>query len=151
MLNIVPIGFVENERTKLEDDHWERVDSKIFLTSSFGEDSLKGIEDFSHLEILFYFHLVDESSIVTGARHPRNNKHLPLVGIFSQRGKSRPNRIGSTIVELIKQEGSTLYVKGLDAIDGTPVLDIKPVMEEFLPKGVITQPEWSKEVMKSYW
>ncbi|MEJ2664769.1 MAG: TrmO family methyltransferase, partial [Spirochaetia bacterium] len=73
------------------------------------------------------------------------------VGIFSQRKKDRPNHIGTTSVELVRREGRTLIVKNLDAINGTPVLDIKPVFREFLPRGEIRQPEWSKILMKNYW
>jgi len=75
----------------------------------------------------------------------------PLTGIFAQRGKNRPNRLGSTICRLLGIEGARLQVKGLDAIDGTPVLDLKPVMREFLPRGIVVQPAWSEELMKHYW
>jgi tRNA (Thr-GGU) A37 N-methylase len=73
------------------------------------------------------------------------------VGIFAQRGKGRPNRLGVTIVEVIRREGRALTVAGLDAIDGSPVLDIKPVMAEFLPRTPVRQPEWSRELMRNYW
>jgi tRNA (Thr-GGU) A37 N-methylase len=73
------------------------------------------------------------------------------VGIFAQRAKDRPNRLGTTIVEIAGREGSVLTVIGLDAIDGTPVIDIKPVMAEFLPRGAIRQPQWSHELMRYYW
>ena len=73
-----------------------------------------------------------------GARHPRNRRDGPLVGILAQRGKNRPNRLGLTTC-------------GIDAIDGTPVLDIKPVMAEFLPRGDVRQPDWSRELMSGYW
>jgi len=75
----------------------------------------------------------------------------PLVGIFAQRGKNRPNRIGLTTCAILKVEGTRLHVRGLDAIDGTPVLDIKPVMREFLPRGEVRQPEWASELMAEYW
>jgi tRNA (Thr-GGU) A37 N-methylase len=73
------------------------------------------------------------------------------VGIFAQRGKGRPNRLGATIVEIVNRAGRVLTVTGLDAIDGTPVLDIKPVMAEFLPRNPVRQPKWSHELMRSYW
>ena len=65
--------------------------------------------------------------------------------------KDRPNGIGLTIVELVKREGSKIWVKYLDAIDGTPILDIKPLLKEFLPSAAIKQPQWSHELMKDYW
>ncbi|MEK7660931.1 MAG: TrmO family methyltransferase, partial [Pseudomonadota bacterium] len=80
-----------------------------------------------------------------------NNKNWPLVGIFAQRGKNRPNRIGSTICRLVSVKGKTIEVSGLDAIDGTPILDIKPVMQDFLPRSAVTEPPWAHELMLGYW
>jgi len=88
---------------------------------------------------------------VTGARHPRGRHEWPAVGIFAQRAKARPNRIGCTICQVVRVEGTSLYVAELDAIDGTPVLDIKPILAEFLPRGEVRQPAWSHELMRDYW
>jgi len=123
----------------------------IQLAPGFDPESLVGLTDFSHIEVLYHFHKVDPSGVVKGARHPRDNLAWPLTGIFAQRGKNRPNRLGSTICRLLGIEGARLQVKGLDAIDGTPVLDLKPVMREFLPRGIVVQPAWSEELMKHYW
>ena len=89
--------------------------------------------------------------MVRGARHPRGNAAWPRVGIFAQRAKDRPNRIGTTVVAIAGRRGRVLEVVGLDAVDGTPVLDIKPVMREFLPRTEVRQPEWAAEVMREYW
>ena len=151
MIALEPIGIAYNERHEILDDDWGEVVTSIQLKAALPEESLWGIESFSHAEIIFYFHLVEENKIVTGARHPRNDRSLPEIGIFAQRGKNRPNRLGHTIVKIIKREGRALYVQGLDCINGTPVLDIKPVMQEFLPQGHIEQPGWTKEIMKNYW
>lgn len=151
MYTIEPIAFVKNERNKIEDDYWGNVISEIILSDKLSEDSLKGIEEFSHVEIIFYFHLADPAAISISASHPRGNKKLPKTGIFAQRKKARPNMLGSTIVKLIKAEKNILTVSGLDAINETPVIDIKPVMREFLPEGNVTQPEWTKEIFKNYW
>ncbi|MBX7044939.1 MAG: SAM-dependent methyltransferase [Ignavibacteria bacterium] len=151
MINLFPIGKVVNNREEIEDDYWGNTLSAIILDDSIDSSSLKGIEEFSHLEIIFHFDKADDNKIVTGARHPRNLEHLPETGIFAQRGKNRPNKLGLTIVKLIKAEGKTLIVEGLDAINGSPVLDIKPVYKEFLPSEEIRQPEWIKEIMKDYW
>jgi tRNA (Thr-GGU) A37 N-methylase len=75
----------------------------------------------------------------------------PKVGIFAQRGKGRPNRIGVTICDIVAANGLTVRVRGLDAIDGTPVLDIKPHMTGFEPRGQVREPAWVKEIMKEYW
>jgi len=151
MINLSPIATVKNNRQTITDDDWGRVLSVIELLDPLGEEALEGIEDFSHLEIIFFFDRVEENKIETGARRPRNNPNWPEVGILAQRGKNRPNRLGATIVRLVRHEGRTLLVEGLDAVDGTPVLDIKPVMQEFLPRGEVRQPGWAAELMKHYW
>lgn len=149
--NLNPIAVVHNMRKEVIDDNWEDVVSVIELDASLPEEALLEIESFSHAEVIYYFHLVDEKKIETGARHPRNNPAWPKVGILSQRGKNRPNRLGATIVKILKRNGQELHVQGLDAIDGTPILDIKPVMREFLPREEVRQPEWATELMKNYW
>ncbi len=151
MIAMSPIGTVKNIRKEVEDDNWGNIVSVIELDLAFDEEALLEIESFSHAEIYFYFHLVEETKIETGARHPRNNKEWPKVGIFAQRGKNRPNRLGATTVKILKREGRQLFVQGLDAIDGTPILDIKPVMKEFLPREDVSQPTWASELMKNYW
>jgi tRNA (adenine37-N6)-methyltransferase len=151
MFTIKSIGVVYNERKSPRDDFWVEVLSEIKLEKEWDKSCLDGIESFSHLEILYLFHLVPDKNIQHTSRHPRNNEEFPKVGIFAQRGKNRPNKIGVTIVELINKEGTSLIVKGLDAIDGTPIIDIKPVMKEFLPKRETKQPQWASELMANYW
>jgi tRNA (adenine37-N6)-methyltransferase len=150
-LEIEPIGYVRAVRTRAEDDFWGGVEARIELDARFEPEALDGIEDFSHAEILFFFDRVDPAKIVSGARHPRNNSEWPKVGIFAQRGKNRPNRLGSTIVKVVRRNGRNLYVAELDAVDGTPVMDIKPVLREFLPREDVRQPQWSHEIMSRYW
>jgi tRNA-Thr(GGU) m(6)t(6)A37 methyltransferase TsaA len=150
-IDIKPIGFVKAARTLAEDDFWGGEDACISLTEAFTSEALQGLASFSHAEVLFLFHQVPDAKIVVGARHPRNNVEWPAVGIFAQRGKNRPNRIGSTICRIVRVEGTKLFVSELDAIDGTPVLDIKPVLVEFLPRQEIRQPGWSHELMRDYW
>ena len=94
---------------------------------------------------------VPVEKIETGARHPRGNTDWPRVGIFAQRGKNRPNRIGVSRCRLIKTDGLDLHIQGLDAVDGTPVLDIKPYMSEFGPQGDTTQPDWATTIMRDYY
>jgi tRNA (adenine37-N6)-methyltransferase len=150
-LAIAPIGYVRGGRVAAIDDNWGNERARIELVDGFGQEALFGLKEFSHVEIIFYFDKVPDSKIETGARHPRGNQDWPLVGIFAQRGKNRPNRIGLCTCKIIRVGGTTLEVEGLDAIDGTPVLDIKPVMTEFLPRGGVTQPAWSSELMADYW
>jgi tRNA-Thr(GGU) m(6)t(6)A37 methyltransferase TsaA len=150
-IELEPIGRVHASRTRAEDDYWGDAESYIQLSERFSADALQEIETFSHAEVLFFFDRVAPEKIVSGARHPRNQSHWPAVGIFAQRGKNRPNRIGSTVCRILRCEDTRLYLAELDAIDGTPVLDIKPVMQEFLPREAVQQPDWSRELMEAYW
>lgn len=150
-ITIEAVAFVQTRRTEVEDDFWGEEEACIALVERFQPDALAGIAEFSHVEVLFLLHNIDPEKIVTGARRPRNNPQWPAVGIFAQRTKNRPNRIGSTICRVLRADGNRLYVTELDAIDGTPVLDIKPVMAEFLPRDEVRQPAWSHELMRQYW
>jgi tRNA (adenine37-N6)-methyltransferase len=150
MIAVAPVAFVRSPRSEIRDDDWGGVVSRIELAEEVPSDSLDGIEEFTHVEAVYFFDQVPEEKIERGARHPRSNPDWPKVGIFAQRGKNRPNRIGVSVARLLRREGRTLVVQGLDAIDGTPVLDIKPVMKEFLATGPIGQPKWSSELMGSY-
>jgi len=146
-----PIGYVRGGRAEPIDDRWGAVTATIALTPEFGPEALAGLDGFSHVEVVFLFDRVAENAVVAGARHPRGRTDWPKVGIFAQRGKDRPNRLGVTICRLLAVEGTTLRVAGLDAIDGTPVLDLKPVMRGFLPRGEVREPQWAREVMDGYW
>jgi len=146
------IGTVHSSRKKAEDDNWDNETVYVELDGAqFSAEALAGISDFSHVEILFHMDQVDPSKIEKTARHPRNNTEWPKVGIFAQRAKNRPNQIGTTVCKVLKVEGTKLHVEGLDAIDGSPVLDIKPWVTEFAPRGSVYQPKWISELMRQYW
>ena len=147
-----PIGFVKGGRYEPIDDAWDAVEARIELDpAQFKPDAAAALDSFSHIEVIFHFDKAPADRVNTGARHPRGNTDWPLVGIFAQRGKDRPNRIGVTVCRLLSVDGLSLTVQGLDAIDGTPVLDIKPVMKGFLPRGEIREPAWAAALMKAYW
>ncbi len=148
---MAPVAFVQNSRTSQTDDFWGGVLSEIILAEGIPAESLAGLDAFSHVEVLFYFDSLGASGESPMARHPRGNLNWPKVGIFAQRNKDRPNRIGLTIARIVKCGDRQLLVEGLDAVDGTPVLDIKPVMVEYLPAGPVRQPDWSHELMTDYW
>lgn len=149
---LTPIGHVRGGRADAIDDDWGASRATIALDpDKFTPDAFAGLAAFSHAEVIFLFDKVPDDKIETGARHPRNRMDWPLVGIFAQRGKNRPNRLGLTTCRIVAVDGLTIEVEGLDAIDGTPVLDIKPVMVEFLPRGDVRQPDWSHELMQGYW
>lgn len=151
-ITIRPIGFVRGGRAEPVDDAWDAVEARIELDATLlGPDAAAGLDAFSHAEVIFHFDRADPAGVNTGARHPRGRKDWPLVGILAQRGKDRPNRIGVTVCRILSVDGLSLRVRGLDAIDGTPVLDIKPVMTGFLPRGDIREPHWAGELMRDYW
>lgn len=147
-----PIGTVRSARREATDDDWDAVASSIQLDGrQFSPEALLGLDDFSHIEVVFLFDRVHDDRITTGARRPRGNPAWPEIGIFAQRARGRPNRIGTTICQVLAIDGLTVSVHGLDAIDGTPVLDIKPWMPEFGPRGAVRTPAWSQELMAGYW
>lgn len=146
------VGHVRGGRAVPEDDDWGGSRASIVLDPDrFTQDALLGLDAFSHAEIVFLFDRVREDDVTYDARHPRGNRSWPLVGIFAQRGKNRPSRIGVTVCRIVGVAGTELRVEGLDAIDGTPVLDIKPVMSGFQPRGEVREPDWARELMKGYW
>lgn len=147
-----PIGVVAGGREVPVDDNWGKSRARLLLDARrFTPDALAGLSDFSHLEVVYYFDRVGDDDVVTGARHPRGRADWPLVGIFAQRGKNRPNRLGVSVCKLIAVDGLAVEVEGLDAIAGTPILDIKPVLAGFLPRGELREPAWATELMKDYW
>jgi tRNA-Thr(GGU) m(6)t(6)A37 methyltransferase TsaA len=152
MFVMTPVGHVRGGRADAVDDDWGASRARIELDAArFEPESLAGLQEFSHVEVLFVFDRVGEDEITTGARHPRGNTAWPKVGIFAQRGRNRPNRIGLCTARIVAVNGLSLELEGLDAIDGTPVLDIKPVMKGFQPRGEIREPAWVEEIMKDYW
>ncbi len=149
---MTPLGHVRGGRADAVDDHWAGVTAVIELDPEVvGRDATEGLAAFSHLEVVFVFDRVDPATVTTGARHPRGNTDWPRVGILAQRGKARPNRLGVSRCRLVEVDGLRVVVEGLDAIDGTPVLDLKPWMDEFGPQGPTRQPDWATELMQDYW
>ncbi len=152
IIEVRPLGVVHSPRADLTDDDWDEVVSRIELDGDLlSEESLLCLSDFSHLEVIFFLDRVPAADVETGARHPRNRADWPRVGILAQRAKRRPNRIAVSRCRLLAVEGLRLRVQGLDAIDGTPVLDVKPYFREFGPRGEVRQPDWVTELMKEYY
>ena len=149
---VEPIGVVRASRTVSFDDDWDAVESRIELDpGALDADATLGLDAFSHIEVVYLFHLADTSAACRGARHPRGNPDWPRTGILAQRAKDRPNRIGVTVCRLLSVGERTIVVRGLDAIDGTPVLDVKPYLSGFAPRGEVREPAWSVELMAGYW
>jgi tRNA (adenine37-N6)-methyltransferase len=148
------IGVVDSTRIEAVDDDWDAETTSIRLLAPFDARSVQGLEEFSHLEVIYLFDRVDPAAVHVHARRPRGNPEWPDVGILAQRAKDRTNRLGLSTCELLRVEVGAgrplLHVRGLDAIDGTPVLDVKPWFEEFAPRTPVQQPAWSRELMRGY-
>jgi tRNA-Thr(GGU) m(6)t(6)A37 methyltransferase TsaA len=119
-----PIGFVRT-RARGDEVKDKTAIAEVVIRDELVE-ALEGIADFSHLYVLFWLNEVTSQERKMVKVHPRGREDLPLLGVFATRTKFRPNPIGLTLVELVKVEGKILTVRGLDAFDGTPVIDIKP-------------------------
>jgi tRNA-Thr(GGU) m(6)t(6)A37 methyltransferase TsaA len=148
-IEIKPIGTVESPVKETVDENWGAVISKIILKPEYAP-GLMGLSSFSHVIVVTFLHkaVFDPSRHLQ--RHPRDLDHLPKVGIFSQRAKNRPNPIGVTAVKLVSVGKDNITVRGLDAIDGTPVIDIKPYYPKFDDISSAVIPEWVNELMKDY-
>lgn len=144
-----PIGYVSNSVTEQMDVDWGKVETKIILNPEFSK-GLTGLTDFSHINVIYYLDkakYIEEKHLI---RRPQGREDMPMVGIFSQRVKDRPNPIGITSVNLLSIKDNIITVKGLDAIDGTPILDIKPYYPVFDKRDNAVVPEWVNILMREY-
>jgi tRNA (Thr-GGU) A37 N-methylase len=151
VFEVEPVGYVVGGHARPTDDYWGATPAVIQIDRArFGPDATKGLHDFSHLEVVFRFHLTDPADLNLGARRPRDNPAWPEVGIFGHRNMRRLNWLGVSRCRLVKVDGLDLHVEELDAVDGTPVLDIKPWFAEFGPRGKVHQPPWPGEMLRDY-
>jgi tRNA (Thr-GGU) A37 N-methylase len=149
-LSVRAVAYIRNERSEALDDNWDDVVSTVELAADVPSEALTGLSDFSHVEIVFFADWAEDVPPAPWHRHPRGNENWPDVGVFAQRNKDRPNRILLTTVELDDVGERFLRVRGLDGIDGTPVLDIKPVFRWSVPRGEVRAPSWSEELGENY-
>ncbi len=145
MIQFTPIGTVHNEMVESHrDTPWTQIESEIVIDERWRE-GLDGLDQFSHIWVIFTFHRVSRD--VSPRVHPMRAEWLPLVGVFASRSPSRPNPIGISAVQLLSVNGTTLRVRGLEAFDGTPVLDLKPYLERGDSKTNTHAAEW----VARYW
>jgi tRNA-Thr(GGU) m(6)t(6)A37 methyltransferase TsaA len=140
-MNLKPIGFVKNSVTEPKTEDWRSVVSEIIVNEDLKE-ALSGIDDFSHIIIIYWIHKIPASERSTMKVHPKRNPNLPLTGVFATRSPARPNPIGMSTVKLLEHRDNILRVVGLDAIDGTPVLDIKPHIPGSDSPAAPQTPDW---------
>ncbi len=144
-----PIGYVKSPITQLSDQAWGQVIAEIHVDAALTA-GLGGLDQFSHVVVVFLMHQATFDATHDLVRRPPGRADMPELGIFAQRAKHRPNPIGVTAVELVKVENNVLTVRGLDAIDGTPVLDIKPYFPVFDQADSAQVPEWVNRLMAGY-
>ena len=143
-----PIGYVENNVLNKKDVSWGENVSRIILEKEY-YTGLSGLEEFTHAIIIYYLDKAIYKREEHLQRRPQNRNDMPLVGIFSQRGKDRPNKIGITSVQIMSVDEKSLVIKGLDAINGTAALDIKPYYPVYDKKDAIV-PDWVNRLMEHY-
>jgi tRNA-Thr(GGU) m(6)t(6)A37 methyltransferase TsaA len=143
-----PIGVVRNGRESMDDRGWGALESRIELRDACAA-GLTGLDAFSHAIVVVHLER-DHGEAPTVVRRPRGRADMPLVGVFAQRGRMRPNPIGVTTVAIVRVEPGALIVRGLDAVDGTPVLDIKPYVPAFDRRSDPRVPAWMDELMEGY-
>ena len=148
-MQLDPIGVVRSPVRDAVDDAWGDAIAEIHVEEALAP-GLEGLDQWSHAVIIFFMHQATFDPATDLRRRPRGLASMPETGIFAQRARHRPNPIGISAVELAGIEGNVLRVRGLDAVDGTPVLDIKPYAPGFdsVPNAVV--PEWFERLMEDY-
>lgn len=124
-MRLKPVGRVENGVHRKQDD-WTKVRSRIVFDREYVEGLYK-LSHFRHIWVIFGFHRMRQTLMKV---HPMHDHSRPLIGVFASRSPTRPNKLGLTLVDLVSVKGNVVTVKGLDALDGSPVFDIKPYEEE---------------------
>jgi tRNA-Thr(GGU) m(6)t(6)A37 methyltransferase TsaA len=138
-MTLKPIGFVRNEIKQPATLDFKNIVSEIVIDSSLTE-ALDSLDEFSHIIVLYWMHRSDRQPPLK--IHPRGKTELPLVGLFATRSPNRPNPVGKATVRLLERQGNILRVEGLDAIDGTPVIDIKPYIPHNDSMDNVKVPPW---------
>ncbi|MBI4785786.1 MAG: tRNA (N6-threonylcarbamoyladenosine(37)-N6)-methyltransferase TrmO [Chloroflexi bacterium] len=147
LVQLKSIGLVHNGITEAHyDTPWRDIESAIVVDDEWRE-ALEGLDEFSHVWIIFFFDRVTLPSPDAPRVRPMRRGDLPLVGRFATRSPQRPNPIGISPVELLEISGATLRVRGLEALDGTPVLDIKP----YIARGDVIENTRAAAWVKDYW
>lgn len=149
IIEINSIGTIRNTIESKKDKGWGSDISQIIVDKKY-EKGLVGLSDFSHIIVVYYLDKANFDMDKYLIRRPQNREDMPMVGILSHRAKDRPNPIGITSVELVNVEGNIISVKGLDAIDNTPLIDIKPYYPMYDCKEGAIVPEWVNRLMESY-
>jgi len=140
-MTLKAIGIVRNEIKQPIRHGWREIVSEIVVNGNLAE-ALDGLDEFSHIIVFYWMHQLPAGKPLPLKVHPMGKSELPLVGRFATRSPSRPNPVGQATVRLLERRGNVLKVKGLDAIDGTPVIDIKPYLPGYDSATDAKVPPW---------
>lgn len=145
-VGLKPIGIVRNGVREPRMEGWEGLLSDIIIRKNL-TDALDGIEGYSHVIVLFHLHKVPDEQRGRTQCHPRGDPRYPLQGVFATRTQNRPNPVGISVVKLVKRRRNVLRVQGLDAINATPVLDIKPYIPNYDAPPDARVPDWVSQAL----
>jgi tRNA (adenine37-N6)-methyltransferase len=145
-ITVTAIGVVNNSIIEPVDEGWASVESRLVMKEMYRE-ALTGLDDFTHAMVVFWMH--EAPAPATMRRRPQGREDMPEVGILAQRARHRPNPIGVTAVEVLGVDDNSVLVRGLDAIDGTPILDIKPYFPQY-DSRLARVPQWVDKLMQGY-
>jgi len=148
LVQFVPIGRVNSPVKVRRLESFREVESEIVIREDLVE-ALEGLDGFSHLEVIYYMHLGEPDESWSARVHPMGFAQLPEVGLFATRSPHRPNRLGLTLCRLLEVRGNVIRTRGLDALDGSPVLDIKAAWKDrYLESAEMRFPRWTETAME---
>ncbi|WP_406110927.1 SAM-dependent methyltransferase [Streptomyces sp. NBC_01003] len=150
-LGIEPIGEVIEGRREVADDYWGGIESVIELDARFPLDAVQGLDEFSHLVVVWHFDKASPDDVEYHARSPRGNSAWPATGTFAHRNHRRPNQLAQSFPRLLQVDGLRLRVADLDAVVGTKIYDLSPYFDEMGPRGPVREPNWPGEMLADYW
>ncbi|MGW1974129.1 SAM-dependent methyltransferase [Streptomyces sp. NPDC001889] len=150
-LEIVPVATVVGGHTIPGDDYQGGTEAIIRLNPDYPVETVQGLEEFSHLQIVWHFHHSSPTDVALHARSPRNNLRWPATGTFVHRNHRRPNQLAVSHPRLLRVDGLDLHVTDLDAVDGTPVFDLAPWFPTMGPRGAVRTAPWVDEMLPNYW
>jgi len=150
MLKARDSGLSLELRSEKVKEHYRRVKTGIseLVIDKQWEPLLDGVEGFSHILVLYWPHLIDPSRRTLKKVHPMGRKDLPEQGIFATRSPARPNPVLVTAVALKKRTGNVLTVQGLEAVDGSPIIDIKPYSQSYIVNEALKNPDWMEQIIR---
>ncbi|MFF4448225.1 SAM-dependent methyltransferase [Streptomyces sp. NPDC001502] len=151
MIQVKVIARVVGGHTAPADGRQGGVQSIIRLDPEYPVETLQGLEEFSHLLVVWHFHKGSDADVHLGVRSPRNNPAWEPTGTYVHRNHRRPNRLAQSFPRILAIKGRDIHVEDLDAVDGTPIVDLAPYFEQMGPRGSVRTPAWVSDMLDDYW